>query len=206
MSGVDTHIEFPGLLLDLVPDGVIDVGDLATLGVPLTSGGAAAPAGHTSTPAAAVTPSAPAASTPSPTGLSASATANTQGPTSGTSAANLHTSSDVSGRSGEQRTAFSVGPETKTSGATGTGTNGATPASATGTRPMGGGTPMMGPMGAMGGPGGGSSAGKDKQTVSAAGSEASEIMHGRHAVGEAVPGGTIARGDGRRSGPPADAA
>ncbi|GAA4676533.1 hypothetical protein [Gordonia humi] len=192
----------------LGPDGVIDVGDLATLGVPLTSGGTVAPASHTSTPAVAVTPTSPAApSTPSTTGLSASSTANAQAPTSGTSATGLHTPTDVSGRSGEPRSAFSVGPETKTSAGTNTSSS-AAPAHVTGARPMGaGGMPMMGPMGAMGGPGGAGRGDKDReQTVSAPGSEQSEIMHGRHSAAEAVPGGTIARGDGRRSGPPADAA
>lgn len=173
-------------------DGVLDTGDLATLGVgaPLTLGGGSSHA----TPAATVTPSAPAAAAPSTTGLSASATANAQPVTSGTSAQGLNTTTDVSGRSGEPRGAFSVGPETKTSGATGTGTSGTAPAHAAGTRPMGGGMPMM-PMGAMGGPGG---AGKDReqaQTAAASGSAESDLLHGRHTAAEAVPGGTIAQKD-----------
>ncbi|QQG95897.1 hypothetical protein HBE99_02635 [Mycobacteroides chelonae] len=177
-------------------DGVLDVGDLGALGVALGGDGAPAPvASSGARPAATVTPSAPASSAPSTTGLSAGTV--TQPVTSGTSAANLHTTTDVSGRPAEQqRSAFSVGPETKTSGATGTGTSGTAPASATGTRPMGaGGMPMM-PMGGMGGPGGG--AGKDReqaQTALAAGSTESDIIHGRHTVAEAVPGGTIAQKD-----------
>lgn len=66
----------------------------------------------------------------------------------------------------------------------------------------------MGPMGGVGGPGAGG-AGKDRdkeQTTLASGSEESYYMHGRHAVREAVPGGTIARGDGRRSGSGTEAA
>lgn len=66
-----------------------------------------------------------------------------------------------------------------------------------------GGMPMM-PMGAMGGPGGG--AGKDRgkeQVTLAAGSEEAYHLHGRHAVDEAVPWGTIARNGGKRSGPEA---
>ncbi|WP_234806445.1 hypothetical protein [Mycolicibacter nonchromogenicus] len=101
----------------------------------------------------------------------------------------------MSGRAGEPRGPFSVGPETKTSGATGTGTSATSPAHATGTRPMGGGMPMM-PMGGMGGAGGGG--GKDReqaQTTSAAGSAESDLLHGRHTVAEAVPGGTIAQKD-----------
>ena len=110
---------------------ILDTGDLATLGLgaPLPLGGGSSHA----TPAATGTPSAPASPAPSTTGLSASATANAQPVTSGTSAQGLHTSTDVTGRSGEPRGAFSVGPETKTSGATGTGTSGTAPASATGT-------------------------------------------------------------------------
>lgn len=179
-------------------DGVLGADDLAgILGAPVTLGAGTPTTSTHGTPAATVTPSAPASPTPSATGLSASATANAQ----------LNTSTDVTGCSGEPRGAFSVGPETKKSGATGTSTGGAAPASATGTRPVGGsGMPMM-PMGGMGGPGSGG--GKDKkqaQTARAAGRESSAIMHGRHAVDEAVPGSTIARGDGRRSGPPAQAA
>lgn len=55
----------------------------------------------------------------------------------------------------------------------------------------------------------GGSAGKDgerEQTQLAAGSEQSDLMHGRHAQAEAVPWGTIARNDGKRSGPQPDAA
>lgn len=49
-------------------------------------------------------------------------------------------------------------------------------------------------MGGIGGPAGSGSKDRDKeQTTSAPGSEQSEIMRGRHTVGEAVPGGTIAR-------------
>lgn len=176
-------------------DGILDTGDLATLGVgaPLTLGGGSAPT-H-ATPAATVTPSAPATPTPSPTGLSASATANAQPVTSGNSATGLNTATDVSGRAGEPRGPFSVGPETKTSGASGATGTSASPAHATGTRPMSGGMPMM-PMGAMGGPAGG--AGRDReqaQTVSAAGNPESDALHGRHTVAEAVPGGTIAQKD-----------
>ncbi|WP_255773559.1 hypothetical protein [Mycobacteroides abscessus] len=186
-------------------DGILDTGDLAgIIGTPLTLGGGSAPT-H-ATPAAAVTPSAPAASAPSTTGLSAGTV--TQPVTSGTSATGLNTATDVSGRTAEQqRGAFSVGPETKTSGATSTGTSGATPASATGTRPMGaGGMPMV-PMGAMGGPGSG--AGKDReqaQTTLASGSEESYYLHGRQAVDAAVPGGTIAQKDHPRRRPESDAA
>lgn len=183
-------------------DGVIDTGDLAALGVT----GITAPLSTSShaTPAATVTPSAPATPTPSPTGLSAGTV--TQPVTSGNSATGLHTSTDVSGRAGEPRGPFSVGPETKTSGATGTGTSATSPAHATGARPMGGGMPMM-PMGAMGGPGGGG--GKDReqaQTTSAAGSAESDLLHGRHTVSEAVPGGTIAQKDHPRRRPESDAA
>jgi hypothetical protein len=177
----------------LSADGILDTGDLATLGLgtPLTLGGGSA---H-STPAATVTPSAPASTAPTTTGLSASSTANAQPVTSGTSAQGLHTSTDVTGRAGEPRGAFSVGPETKTTSATGTGTN-ASPASAAGTRPMGaGGMPMM-PMGGMGGPGGGAGSSKDKEsTTLASGSAESDLLHGRHTAAEAVPGGTIAQKD-----------
>lgn len=178
-------------------DGVLDTADLATLGIgtPLTLGGGTTTTPTNGTPAATVTPSAPTASTPSATSLSAGTV--TQPVTSGTSATGLNTATDVTGRPAEQqRSAFSVGPETKTSGATGTSTNGASPASATGTRPMGGsGVPMM-PMGGMGGPGGGGGAGKDKDQVTlASGSAESDLMHGRHAAAEAVPGGTIAQRD-----------
>ncbi|WP_170092332.1 hypothetical protein [Mycobacteroides abscessus] len=192
-------------------DGVFGLDDATrVLGTPAVAlgGGTSAPTTSApSTPAAAVTPTAPAASAPSTTGLSAGTV--TQPVTSGTSAANLHTSTDVTGRPAEQqRTAFSVGPETKTSGATtGTGTSTA-PAHATGTRPMGGGMPMMGPMGAMGGPGGGG-AGKDReqaQTTLASGSEESYYLHGRQAVDAAVPGGTIAQRDHPRRRPESDAA
>lgn len=175
-------------------DGILDTGDLATLGVgaPLTLGGGSTPT-H-ATPAATVTPSAPASAAPATTGLSAGTV--TQPVTSGTSATGLNTSTDVSGRPAEQqRGPFSVGPETKTSGATGTGTSATSPAHSTGARPMGGGMPMM-PMGAMGGPGGGG--GKDReqaQTTSAAGSAESDLLHGRHTAAEAVPGGTIAQKD-----------
>lgn len=175
-------------------DGVLDTADLTgIIGTPLTLGGGSAPT-H-ATPAAAVTPSAPASAAPTTTGLSASATANAQPVTSGTSAQGLNTSTDVTGRSGEPRGAFSVGPETKTSGATGAGTN-AAPAHAAATRPMGGsGMPMV-PMGGMGGPGGGSGKDRDQaQTTSAAGSAESDLLHGRHTVSEAVPGGTIAQRD-----------
>lgn len=191
----------------LGPDGVLDVGDLPGIGVALGGGTPTPTAGSTSTPAAAVTPSAPASSTPSTTGLSASTAVNAQPTTSGTSATGLNTNTDVSGRSGEPRSAFSPGPETKTSGATGTNA-GAAPAHAAGTRPMGaGGMPMMPPVAGMGGPGGGSGKDRDKEPVTAAaGSEESYYMHGRQSVDEAVPWGTIARNDGRRSGPPADAA
>ncbi|QIP38022.1 hypothetical protein G9444_0778 [Rhodococcus erythropolis] len=189
-------------------DGILDTGDLPGLGVALSSGSAPTPAtSSTATPAASITPTAPAPATPSTTGLSASATANQQPATSGTSATGLQTGTDVSGRAGEPRSAFSpAGPETKTSGATGTNAAGA-PAHAAGTRPMGGaGMPMM-PMGAMGGPGGGGKSDKDReQTQLAAGSEDAYHLHGRHAVDEAVPWGTIARNDGRRSGPQPDAA
>ncbi|QZH66733.1 hypothetical protein [Mycolicibacterium farcinogenes] len=187
-------------------DGVLDTGDLAgIIGAPLTLGGGSTPT-H-ATPAATVTPSAPATPTPSATGLSASATANAQPVTSGTSATGLSTPTDVSGRTAEQqRGPFSVGPETKTSGATGTGTSATSPAHSTGARPMGGGMPMM-PMGAMGGPGGGG--GKDReqaQTTSAAGSAESDLLHGRHTVAEAVPGGTIAQRDHPRHRGESDAA
>lgn len=174
-------------------DGILDTGDLAgIIGTPLTLGGGSTPT-H-ATPAAVVTPSAPASPAPSATGLSASATANAQPVTSGTSATGLHTSTDVTGRSGEPRSAFSVGPETKTSGATG-GASGSAPATTAGTRPMGGsGMPMV-PMGGMGGPGGGSKDRDQAQTTSAAGSAESDLLHGRHTVSEAVPGGTIAQKD-----------
>ncbi|SIG33180.1 hypothetical protein [Mycobacteroides abscessus] len=183
-------------------DGILDNTELTGLiGAPLTLGSGSTPT-H-STPAAAVTSSSPAASAPSPTGLSAGTV--TQPVTSGTSAANLNTATDVSGRPAEQqRTAFSVGPETKTSSATGT--SGTTPAHATGTRPMGaGGMPMV-PMGAMGGPGGGGAAKEKEQVTLASGSAESDLMHGRHAVAEAVPGGTIAQRDHPRRRPESDAA
>lgn len=51
-----------------------------------------------------------------------------------------------------------------------------------------GGMPMMPPVAGMGGPGG--SAGKDgdqEQVQLAAGSEQSDLIHGRHAQAEAVP-------------------
>ncbi|SIN36698.1 hypothetical protein [Mycobacteroides abscessus] len=174
-------------------DGVLDTAELTGLiGTPLTA--PLSTSSH-STPAAAVTPSAPAPAAPTTTGLSASATANAQPVTSGTSATGLNTATDVSGRAGEPRGPFSVGPETKTSGATGTGTSATSPAHATGTRPMGGGMPMV-PMGGMGGPGGGGSKDRDQaQTTSAAGSAESDLLHGRHTVSEAVPGGTIAQKD-----------
>ncbi len=173
-------------------DGVLDTGDLAgIIGTPLTLGGGAAPT--TGTPAATVTPSAPAPAAPTTTGLSAGTV--TQPVTSGNSATGLNTSTDVTGRAGEPRGAFSVGPETKTSGATG-GASGSAPASATGTRPMGGsGMPMV-PMGGMGGPGGGGSKDRDQaQTTAASGSAESDLLHGRHTAAEAVPGGTIAQRD-----------
>ncbi|WP_100452043.1 hypothetical protein [Mycobacteroides abscessus] len=175
-------------------DGVLDTGDLAgIIGSPLTLGGGASTSSH-STPTAAVTPSAPAPAAPTTTGLSAGTV--TQPVTSGNSATGLNTSTDVSGRTAEQqRGPFSVGPETKTSGATGSGTN-AAPAHAAATRPMGGsGMPMV-PMGGMGGPGGGGTKDRDQaQTTSAAGSAESDLLHGRHTVSEAVPGGTIAQKD-----------
>ncbi|MBS4102854.1 hypothetical protein [Tsukamurella paurometabola] len=190
-------------------DGILDTGDLPGLGVALSSGSAPTPAtSSTATPAASITPTAPAPATPSTTGLSASATANQQPATSGTSATGLQTGTDVSGRAGEPRSAFSpAGPETKTSGATGTNAAGA-PAHAAGTRPMGGaGMPMMPPVAGMGGPGGGAGKDRDKEQVTlAAGSEESYYMHGRQSVDEAVPWGTIARNDGKRSGPQPDAA
>ncbi|GAB19376.1 hypothetical protein GOEFS_083_00060 [Gordonia effusa NBRC 100432] len=174
-------------------DGVLDTGELTGLiGSPLTLGGGASTSTH-ATPAATVTPSAPATPTPSPTGLSAGTV--TQPVTSGNSATGLNTATDVSGRTAEQqRGPFSVGPETKTSGATGTGTSATSPAHSTGARPMGGGMPMM-PMGAMGGPGGGGKDREQAQTTSAAGSAESDLLHGRHTVSEAVPGGTIAQKD-----------
>lgn len=177
-------------------DGVFGLDDAARALGPtaVALGGGTTPTPASSTPAAAVTPIAPAASAPSTTGLSSSATANAQPVTSGTSATGLNTSTDVSGRSGEPRGAFSVGPETKTSSATGTGTS-AAPAHASGTRPMGGGMPMM-PMGAMGGPGGAAGGAKEKEQVAlASGSAEADLLHGRHTVAEAVPGGTIAQKD-----------
>ncbi|WP_055118580.1 hypothetical protein [Mycolicibacterium peregrinum] len=180
-------------------DGILDTGDLAgIIGTPLTLGGGSAPT-H-ATPAATVTPSSPATPAPSATGLSAGTV--TQPVTSGTSAQGLNTATDVSGRPGEQqRGPFSVGPETKTSGATGTGTSATSPAHASGTRSMGGGMPMV-PMGAMGGPGGGG-AGKEKEQVTlASGSAESDLLHGRHTAAEAVPGGTIAQKDHPRRRPP----
>lgn len=188
-------------------DGILDNTELTGLiGAPLTlGGGTSAPTTSTpSTPAAVVTPSAPASPAPSTTGLSAGTV--TQPVTSGTSAQGLNTSTDVSGRPAEQqRGAFSPGPETKTSGASGaTGTN-AAPAHTSGTRPMGGGMPMM-PMGAMGGPGGGGAAKEKEQVTLASGSAESDLMHGRHAAAEAVPGGTIAQKDHPRRRPGEDAA
>ncbi len=140
--------------------------------------------------ATAVTLTAPAPASPSATGLSASTAVNAQPTTSGTSATGLQTGTDVSGRAGEPRGAFSVGPETKTSGATGTNAA-AAPAQAAGARPMGaGGMPMMPPVAGMGGPGGGGAKDRNKeQTVAAPGSEQSDLMHGRHAQAEAVPWG-----------------
>lgn len=186
-------------------DGVFDLDDAARALGPTAvalGGGSAPTTSAPSTPAAAVTPTAPATPAPSTTGLSAGTV--TQPTTSGTSATNLHTTTDVSGRPAEQqRTAFSVGPETKTSGATSTGTSGTTPAHATGTRPMGaGGMPMMGPMGGMGGPAGGGAAKEKEPTALAAGSEEAYILHGRAAVDSAVPGGTIAQRDHPRRRPP----
>ncbi|MEC4615515.1 hypothetical protein [Tsukamurella tyrosinosolvens] len=66
---------------------------------------------------------------------------------------------------------------------------------------------MMPPVAGMGGRGG--SAGKDgerEQTQLAAGSEEAYHLHGRHAQAEAMPRGTIMRGDGKRSGPQPDPA
>lgn len=189
-------------------DGILDNAELTGLiGAPLTLGGGSAPTSSTpSAPAAAVTPSAPAPAAPSTTGLSAGTV--TQPVTSGTSATGLNTNTDVSGRAGEARNAFSpTGPETKTSSATGTGTS-AAPAHAAGTRPMGGGMPIMPPVAGMGGPAGGAGrTDKDREpTTLASGSEESYYLHGRQAVDSAVPGGTIAQRDHPRRRPDENAA
>ncbi|WP_301121568.1 hypothetical protein [Mycolicibacterium fortuitum] len=178
-------------------DGVFGLDDAARALGPtaVALGGGTTPTPASSTPAAAVTPSSPAPSAPSTTGLSAGTV--TQPVTSGTSAQGLNTATDVSGRPAEQqRTAFSpAGPETKTSSATGTASS-AAPAHATGTRPMGGGMPIMPPVAGMGGPGGGGRTDKDREpTTLASGSEESYYLHGRQAVDSAVPGGTIAQKD-----------
>ncbi|MFN6549550.1 hypothetical protein ACP6C7_03860 [Mycolicibacterium septicum] len=184
-------------------DGVFGLDDAARALGPTAVALGGTPASTTSshnTPAAA-TPSAPASSAPSATGLSAGTV--TQPTTSGTSAQGLTTATDVTGRPAEQqRSAFSPGPETKTSSATGT-SSAAAPAHAAGTRPVGGGMPMMGPMGGMAPMGGAGKGDRDKElTTSATGSEESYLLHGRHAVDEAVPGGTIAQKDHPRRRPP----
>ncbi|MDO3108637.1 hypothetical protein [Mycobacteroides abscessus] len=115
-------------------------------------------------------------------------------PTSGNSATGLHTSSDVSGRSTPAATAFSPSPETKTSGATGTGTQAPAGQPQTTGRPMGGGMPMM-PMTPMtggapaGGHRGGSGDGEEKKIESYGGG----LLHGEDTIAEAVRGGTIAQ-------------
>ncbi len=127
------------------------------------------------------------------TGLGGAPAVNQQAPTTGNSATGLHTSSDVSGRSTPAATAYSSSPETKTSGATGTGTQAPAGQQQTGARPMGGGMPMM-PMTPMAGgaPAGGHRGGdgeEKKITTYGAGG----LLHGEDTIAEAVRGGTIAQ-------------
>ena len=111
----------------------------------------------------------------------------------GTSTAGLITDNNVSGRpdGATARTATSPGPATNLSGASADQTT-ARPA-ATGAGTGMGGVPMMGPM--MGGMNGMGGAGKDRDPVTAAMTPDQVRLLGLEAIGEAVPGGTIARKD-----------
>ncbi|SKY95242.1 Uncharacterised protein [Mycobacteroides abscessus subsp. abscessus] len=114
-------------------------------------------------------------------------------PTSGTSATGLHTSSDVSGRSTPAATAYSPSPETKTSGATGTGVAQQQTAQPATGRPMGGGMPMM-PMTPMtGGAPAGVHRGGDGEEKKITTYGEGGLLHGEDTISEAVRGGTIAQ-------------
>jgi hypothetical protein len=111
----------------------------------------------------------------------------------GTSTAGLITDNNVSGRpdGATARTATSPAPSTNLSGAIVDQASGRAPAAGVGTG-MGGIPPMMGPM--MGGLGG-SGAAKDREPVTATMTPDQARLLGLEAIGEAVPGGTIARKD-----------
>lgn len=182
-------------------DGVLDLDAVRELlgetapGLALGLGGGGT---HTESPAS----SAPAPSTNSTTfrpagtpisgvGLGGAPAVNQQAPTSGNSATGLHTSSDVSGRSTPAATAYSSSPETKTSGATGTGAAQQQAAQQTGARPMGG-MPMM-PMTPMtgGAPAGGHRGDGEEKKITTYGEGG--LLHGEDTIAEAVRGGTIAQ-------------
>lgn len=111
----------------------------------------------------------------------------------GTSTAGLITDNNVSGRpdGATARTATSPGAATNLSGAVADQAT-ARPAAAGAGTGVGGVPPMMGPM--MGGMGG-ASGGKDREPVTATMTPDQAKLLGLEAVGEAVPGGTIARKD-----------
>lgn len=183
-------------VLDL--DGVRELLGETGTGLALGLGGGGSPStSSTPSPAASEqhgTSFRPAGTPITGTSLGGAPAVNAQAaPTSGTSATGLHTSSDVSGRSTPAATAYSQSPETKTSGATGTGTQAPAGQQQTGARPMGGGMPMM-PMTPMAGgaPAGGHRGGdgeEKKITTYGAGG----LLHGEDTIAEAVRGGTIAQ-------------
>ena len=146
--------------------------------------------------APAITPAAAPEPTFTPLGLTGAAAVNpvvAQPITTGTSLTGLETTSNVSGRpdGATARTATSPGPATNLSGASADQST-ARPAAAGAGTGMGGAQPMMGPMmSGMGGAGGG----KDRATVTATMTPEQARLLGLEAIGEAVPGGTIARKD-----------
>lgn len=182
-------------VLDL--DGVRELLGETGTGLALGLGGAhiESPAVSTPSPSTNSTSFRPANTQLPGVGLGGAPAVNAQAaPTSGTSATGLHTSSDVSGRSTPAATAYSSSPETKTSGATGTGTQTSAAQQQTTGRPMGGGMPIM-PMTPMtgGAPAGahrgGSGDGEEKKIESYGGG----LLHGEDSIAEAVRGGTIAQ-------------
>ena len=145
--------------------------------------------------APAITPVATPEPTFTPLGLTGAPAANpvvSQPITTGTSLTGLETTSNVSGRPDGAAARTATSPATNLSGAIADQASGRAPAAGVGTG-MGGVPPMMGPM--MGGMNGMGGAGKDREPVTATMTPDQVRLLGLEAVGEAVPGGTIARKD-----------